>query len=70
MWIEGIRTDQLTVTGLELPVSQIISGLLAVAALILIVYNRQQDDKTRLRRMREKEAKKNAKNARKMFHGK
>lgn len=70
MWIEGIRTDQLTVTGLELPVSQILSGLLAVAALILIVYNRQQDDKTRLRRMREKEAKKNAKNARKMFHGK
>ena len=70
MWIEGLRTDQLTVTTLELPVSQILSGLLAVAALILIVYNRQQDDKTRLRRMREKEARKNAKNARKMFHGK
>ncbi|MGN0421785.1 MAG: prolipoprotein diacylglyceryl transferase [Lachnospiraceae bacterium] len=69
MWIEGLRTDQLTVTELELPVSQILSGLLAVAALILIVYNRQQDDKTRLRRMREKEARKNAKNARKMFHG-
>ena len=69
MWIEGLRTDQLTVTTLELPVSQILSGLLAVAALILIVYNRQQDDKTRLRRMREKEARKNAKNARKMFHG-
>ena len=70
MWIESLRTDQLVFQKLGLPVSQEFAGVLAVVALILIVYNRQQDDKSRMRRMREREAKRSVKNARNMFHGK
>ena len=31
-WIEGLRTDQLLIPGTELPVSQVLSGILAVTA--------------------------------------
>lgn len=69
LWIEGLRTDQLLIPGLKLPASQVMAGLTAVIALALIVYNRTQDDKTRLRRMRVREAKRGNRSSRNMFHG-
>lgn len=41
-WIEGIRTDQLLLPGLGIPVSQMLSGILVVVAIVLIVYNRRK----------------------------
>ena len=35
-WIEGIRTDRLMIPGTVLPVSQVISGLLAAAGAVLL----------------------------------
>ena len=35
-WIEGIRTDQLLIPGTALPVSQVLSGVIAVAGLGLL----------------------------------
>lgn len=70
MWIEGLRTDKLLIPALNIPVSQMLAGITVVVALVLIVYNRTQDDKTRLRRMREREAKRGSRSSRNMFHGK
>ena len=70
LWIEGLRTDQLLIPGIGWPASQVVAGVTAILALALIVYNRTQDDKTRLRRMREREAKKGIRSSRNMFHGK
>ena len=40
MWIEGLRTDQLLVPGTTLPVSQLLSGTMVVAAVIgLLIQN-------------------------------
>ena len=39
VWIEGIRTDQLLIPGIGLPVSQVLSVILAAGALILILFN-------------------------------
>lgn len=39
-WIEGLRTDQLIMKGLNLPVSQILSVVLVILAIIFIIYNR------------------------------
>lgn len=36
-WIEGLRTDQLLLTGTQIPVSQLLSGILVVSSLILII---------------------------------
>ena len=42
VWIEGLRTDQLLVPGTTLPVSQLLSGTMVVAAVIgLLIQNRR-----------------------------
>lgn len=48
-WIEGLRTDQLLIPGTELPVSQVLSGILVVtAAIVLIIKINIYKRKTRL----------------------
>lgn len=42
LWIEGLRTDQLLWFGTQIPVSQVLSGILAAAALILLIKNRKK----------------------------
>lgn len=37
-WIEGIRTDQLLIPGLGIPVSQLIAAVMAVGAAVLYLY--------------------------------
>lgn len=37
LWIEGLRTDQLLIPGTAIPVSQLLSGILAVLSLALIL---------------------------------
>lgn len=44
-WIEGLRTDQLLIPGVGLPVSQVLAGVLVVVSAILIFYNRKQKKK-------------------------
>ena len=39
-WIEGLRTDQLLIPGLELPVSQLLAGVLVVLSLVFIFLRR------------------------------
>lgn len=39
-WIEGLRTDQLLISGVGLPVSQVLSGILIVGAAAIIIYKR------------------------------
>ncbi len=41
-WIEGIRTDQLFLPGTQLPVSQLLSGVLVLLSLILIIFYRRK----------------------------
>lgn len=41
VWIEGLRTDQLWFPGTEIPVSQVLAGVLVVVAVILIVCGRR-----------------------------
>ena len=38
-WIEGLRTDQLLLPGTQIPVSQMLSGVLAVLALLFLIIN-------------------------------
>ncbi len=40
-WIEGLRTDQLLIPGTEIPVSQILAGVLTVLSVTLIIYFRK-----------------------------
>ena len=40
LWIEGLRTDQLLIPKIGLPVSQILAGVLVVVSLALIIYKR------------------------------
>ena len=40
-WIEGLRTDQLLIPGIGLPVSQLLAGVLVVTTGILLVYFRK-----------------------------
>lgn len=40
-WIEGLRTDQLLIPGIGLPVSQLLAGALVVTTGILLVYFRK-----------------------------
>lgn len=37
LWIEGLRTDQLLIPGVGLPVSQVLSGVLAAGSLLLLL---------------------------------
>lgn len=39
-WIEGLRTDQLLIPGIEVPVSQILSVVLVIASVGIIVWKR------------------------------
>ena len=41
VWIEGLRTDQLWFPGTEIPVSQVLAGVLVVMAVVLIVCGRR-----------------------------
>ena len=41
VWIEGLRTDQLWFPGTEIPVSQVLAGVLVVVAVVLIVCGRR-----------------------------
>lgn len=41
-WIEGVRTDQLLIPGIGLPVSQVLSAILAVGAVLLIFIRRKK----------------------------
>ena len=43
-WMESLRTDQLVISGLGLPVSQVIAGLSIVAAVILMVRFKDKED--------------------------
>ena len=42
IWIEGLRTDQLLLPVVGLPVSQLLSGCLVVGCTILVVWNRKK----------------------------
>ena len=41
-WTESLRTDQLLLPGIGLPVSQVLAGILVVASIILIKYFRKK----------------------------
>lgn len=45
-WIEGLRTDQLIIPGVGLPVSQVLSGVLVIVSVLLIMYNRKKWSKS------------------------
>ena len=45
LWIEGLRTDQLLIPGIGIPVSQVLSAVLVVCSLMLIVHNRRKRQK-------------------------
>lgn len=55
-WIEGLRTDQLLIPGTQVPVSQVLSGVLAVAAAVLLITEKIAEISRRKRgfNMREK----------------
>ena len=42
IWVEGLRTDQLLLPVVELPVSQLLSGCLVVGCTILVVWKRKK----------------------------
>lgn len=41
-WIEGLRTDQLLIPGIGLPVSQVLSAVIVIVGVIYIVYKRRK----------------------------
>lgn len=41
-WIEGLRTDQLLIPGVGLPVSQVLAAVMAVFAVVVICYKRKK----------------------------
>ena len=38
LWIEGLRTDQLLIPGTQIPVSQVVSGILMLVSGVLLLY--------------------------------
>lgn len=42
LWIEGLRTDQLKLPGIGIPVSQLLAGILAVFSIVFILYMRRR----------------------------
>ena len=42
VWIEGLRTDQLLLPKIGLPVSQILAGIIVVISAILIIVGRKR----------------------------
>ncbi len=42
VWIEGLRTDQLWFPGTQIPVSQVLAGVLVVVSLAIILYYRRK----------------------------
>ena len=67
-WIEVLRTDQLLIPILKWPVSQVLSAVLVFLSILLFFYNRAQEKRNRMHRMRERERRKRAKSSRNMFH--
>lgn len=47
VWMEGLRTDQLFLWGSKIPVSQLLSALIVVAAIALLIYKRHKAVKTK-----------------------
>lgn len=47
VWIEGLRTDQLWIPGTQIPVSQVLAGVLVIVSAVLIAlgYMRQKREK-------------------------
>lgn len=41
-WIEGLRTDQLLIPGIQLPVSQVLALCMALASIVMIWYFRRE----------------------------
>lgn len=52
-WIEGLRTDQLLIPGIGLPVSQLLAGVLVVTTGLLLVYFRKNYQKFPMLNQRE-----------------
>lgn len=69
IWMEGLRTDALTLPGLGWPVSRIVAIICLIISVAVIVYNRRMDGKGRMRRMRQKNTKLSMGNGGNMFHG-
>lgn len=46
LWIEGLRTDQLLLPGIGLPVSQVLSAVIVVVVAIFVIYKRMKQKKT------------------------
>lgn len=42
VWIEGLRTDQLFLPGTQIPVSQLLAGMMVVCSAVLIIRNRRK----------------------------
>lgn len=49
-WIEGLRTDQLLIPGTQLPVSQVVSGVLVLVAALLLILGKKYRKKTEKRK--------------------
>lgn len=47
IWIEGLRTDQLFLWGTPIPISQLISALIAIFAFAMLIIKRRKQLKTR-----------------------
>lgn len=45
VWIEGLRTDQLIIPGLDLPVSQLLAGIIVVVTGALLLFLRKHHEK-------------------------
>lgn len=45
-WIEGLRTDQLLIPGIGLPVSQVLSAVIVVVAAVFVIYKRMKQKQT------------------------
>ena len=50
VWMEGLRTDQLFLWGTPLAVSQVLSGFIVIAAILLLIFKSRKQDDTRTAR--------------------